>query len=85
MHASGPRALILQAHTHFLVPCTYFTLQGIPGTPLTIGGTVQECDDLGLLAVTFDSKITFEKHLRSVSRAASQRLGILREVLPSVP
>ena len=29
--------------------------------------------------MTFDSKITFEKYLRSVSRAASQRLGILRK------
>ena len=28
---------------------------------------------------TFDSKMTFEKHLRSVSRAASQRFGILRK------
>ena len=47
--------------------------------PLTIGGTVlKESDDLVILGVTFDSKMTFEKHLRSVSRAASQRLGILR-------
>ena len=47
--------------------------------PLTIGGTVlKESDDL-ILGVTFDSKMTFEKHLRSVSRAASQRLGILRK------
>ena len=29
--------------------------------------------------MTFDSKITFKKHLRAVSRAASQRLGILRK------
>ena len=29
--------------------------------------------------MTFDSKITFEKHRRSVSTAASQRLGILRK------
>ena len=29
--------------------------------------------------MTFDSKMTFEKHLRSVSRGASQRLGILRK------
>ena len=29
--------------------------------------------------MTFDSKMTFEKHLCSVSRAASQRLGILRK------
>ena len=47
---------------------------------LTIGGTVlKESDDLIILRVTFDSKMTFEKHLRSVSRAASQRLGILRK------
>ena len=48
--------------------------------PLTNGGTVlKESDDLVILGVTFDSKMTFEKHLRSVSRAASQRLGILRK------
>ena len=40
--------------------------------PLTICGTVlKESDDLVILGVTFDSKMTFEKHLRSVSRAAS--------------
>ena len=32
-----------------------------------------------ILGVTLDSKMTFEKHLRSVSRAASQILGILRK------
>ena len=48
--------------------------------PLTIGGTVlKESDDLVILGVTFDSKSTFEKHLHSVSRAASQTLGILRK------
>ena len=48
--------------------------------PLTIGGTVlKESDDLVILGVTFDSMMTFEKHLSSVSRAASQRLGILRK------
>ena len=48
--------------------------------PLTIGGTVlKESDDLDILGVTFDSRMTFEKHLRSVSRAASQRLGIVRK------
>ena len=52
-----------------------------PQSPLlTIGGTVlKESDDLVILWVTFDSKTTFEKHLRSVSRAASQRLGILKK------
>ena len=48
--------------------------------PLTIGGTVlKESDNLVILGVTFDSKMTFEKHLRSVSRAPSHRLGILRK------
>ena len=48
--------------------------------PLTIGVTVvKESDDLVILGVTFNSKMTFEKHLRSVSRAASRRLGILRK------
>ena len=47
---------------------------------LPIGGTVlKECEDLVILEATFDSIMTFEKHLRSVSRAASQRLGILRK------
>ena len=44
--------------------------------PLTIGGTVlKESDDLVIFGVTFDSKMTFEKHLLLVSRAASQILG----------
>ena len=48
--------------------------------PLTIDSTVlKESDDLDILGVTYYSKLTFEKHLRSVSRAASQRFGILRK------
>ena len=48
--------------------------------PLTIGGTVlKESDDLAILGVTFDSKLTFENHLRSVSIAASRKLSILRK------
>ena len=47
--------------------------------PLTIGVAVlKESDDLVIFGVTFDSKMTLEKHLRLVSRAASQRLCILR-------
>ena len=57
-------------------PCTMHP----QSPPLTIGGTVlKESDDLVILGVIFDSKMTFEKHLRSVSREASQRLGILRK------
>ena len=52
-----------------------------PQSPsLTIGGTVlKESDDLVILGVTFDSKMTFEKHLRSDSKPASQRHGTLRK------
>ena len=51
-----------------------------PVTPINYWRTVlKESDDLVILWVTFDSNITFEKHLRSVSIAASQWLGILRK------
>ena len=48
--------------------------------PLTIDGTVlKKYYDLVILGVAFDSKLTNEKHLRMVSREASQRLVILRK------
>ena len=52
-----------------------------PKSPaLSIVRTVlEESDDLVILGVTFDSKMTFEKPLRTVSRAASQWLCILRK------
>ena len=48
---------------------------------LTIGGgtVLKEFDDLDVLGVTFNSRMTSEKHLLSVSRAAAQGLGILRK------
>ena len=54
-----------------------------PQSPaLTIGENVlKESDDHVILEETFDSKMTFEKNLRSVTRAASRRLGILRKSL----
>ena len=49
-------------------------------TRLTLDGTVlKESADLVILGVTFDAKMTFEKHLRSVSSATAQRLGIMRK------
>ena len=50
-----------------------------PQSPLLIffKTELKESDDLVILGVTFDSKMTVEKHLHSVSRVASQRLGIL--------
>ena len=47
---------------------------------MTLDGTVLgESADLVILGVTFDAKMTFEKHLRSVSSAAAQRLDIMRK------
>ena len=43
------------------------------------GNVMGESVDLNILGVTFDTKMVFEKHLCSVSRAASQRLGILKK------
>ena len=39
----------------------------------------KESADLVILGVTFDAKMTFEKHLRAVSSAAAQRLGNMRK------
>ena len=52
-----------------------------PQSPaLTINRTMlKESDDLVILGVTFDSTITFDNYLHSVSKAASQRLCILRK------
>ena len=49
-----------------------------PQSPIiTIGGTVLKgSDDLDILKVRIDSKMTFEKHLHSVSTKASQRFRI---------
>ena len=49
-------------------------------SPLTIGRTVpKESNDLVISGVTFDSKMTFEKHLHSISRAASQKVLVSRK------
>ena len=49
-------------------------------TPLTLDQTVlEESADLVILRLMFDAKMTFEAHLRSVSGAAAQRLGIMRK------
>ena len=51
-------------------------------TRLTLDGNVlNKSDDLVILGVTFEAKMTFETHLRSVSRAAAQRLGTMRKSL----
>ena len=45
----------------------------------SIGGTMlKDSDSIDIFRVTSDSKITFEKHLHSVSRAASQMHGFFK-------
>ena len=49
---------------------------------MNLDGTVlKESADLVILGVMCDDKMTFEKHLRSVSSDAAQRLGITRKSL----
>ena len=50
-----------------------------PQSPTLSGTVLKESDAVAILGLTFYSKIIFEKHLRFVSRAASQRLGMLRK------
>ena len=61
---------LIASKTKTMIACRSRTMH--PQSPaLTIGGTLlKDSDDLVILGVTFDSKMTFEKHLRSVSRAA---------------
>ena len=57
----------------------------IQSPALIIDGTVlKEPDDLVIVGVTFDSKMTFEKHLPSVCSSFSMA-WYLEEVLASVP
>ena len=50
----------------------------------SLGTLVKESEDLVIFGVKFDSKMTFEKHPRSVSSAASQKIWYLEEVLATV-
>ena len=53
---------------------------------LTIGRTVlKESDDLAILGGTFDSKMTFERHLLSVLQSSFSKTWYLEEVLSSIP
>lgn len=43
------------------------------------GEEIEEVEDVRLLGVTLDSKLTFEKHIRSLSSAIAQKTGLLRK------
>ena len=51
-----------------------------PSPVLSVNGVkLKNLEYLEILGVTFDSKITFESHLRSISRSVSQKIGIMRK------
>ena len=45
------------------------------------GVALKESSELIILGVTFDPKLSFEQHIRSVAASASQRIGIMRRGL----
>ena len=54
--------------------------------PLTIGGTVlKESDDMDILGVTFDSKLTFERASSLGLQSSFSKTWYLDEVLASIP
>ena len=54
-------------------------------TPLTLNGTgLKESAHLVIMGGTFDAKMTFEKHLRSVSSAASSEAWLHEKVLARI-
>ena len=51
-----------------------------PHPSLVLAGVViEEVDNMRLLGVTLDSKLTFEKHIRSLSSSIAQTTGLLRK------
>ena len=47
---------------------------------LLVGSTsLNFCDSLKILGVMFDSKFTFERHIRSISSSVTQKTGLLRK------
>ena len=54
--------------------------------PLTIDATVlKESVDLDILGVIFDSKLTFERHLRLIFQSSFSKTWYFEEVLASIP
>ena len=53
-----------------------------PYPDLLVGSTSpKSCDSFKILGVMFDSKFTFERHIRSISSSVAQKIGLLRKSL----
>ena len=51
-----------------------------PHPDLLVGSTsLNSCDFFKILGVMFDSKFTFERHIRSISSLVAQKIGLLRK------
>ena len=65
--------------THAMVASRSRTLDP-PFTPITLEGVIVKVDcSLTILGVTFDQKLSFESHLRTLTTRLSQQLGVLRK------
>ena len=52
----------------------------LPHLDLLVGSTsLNSCDSFTILGVMFDSKFTCERHIRSISSAVAQKIGLLRK------
>ena len=51
-----------------------------PHPDLLVGSTsLNSCEFFKILGVMFDSKFTFERHIRSISSLVAQKIGLLRK------
>ena len=51
-----------------------------PHPDLLVGSTsLNSCEFFKILGVMFDSKFTFERHIRSISSSVAQKIGLLRK------
>ncbi len=55
------------------------TLNPLHGPLLVDGAPLTVCDELDILGVRFDSKLSFERHIRRLVSSASQKLGVVRK------
>ena len=55
------------------------TVFPLHGDLVVDGSPIANCCELDILGVKFDSKLTFESHIRAIVSSASRKLGILRK------
>ncbi len=70
LNAEKTKTMIISRSRTTLSPSPLLTLNNV---------ILQESSDLCILGVNLDSKLTFERHIRSISKSVSQKLGIMRK------